>query len=203
MSLLFFKRVLANPVRIGYVVPSSPFLIRRTAGLMDFSQDLTVVELGPGEGCHTRRIVRRMSAGSRMILIELDPHLADHLDRQFSDDRRVQVVQADAMQLAETLGQLGITHPDYIVSGIPFTIMERETREHMLANIARAMGDETRFILYQASTRIANHSLFELVRREHCLLNVPPLHVMELRKSGGTHPARRRPNGAAAAVEYS
>jgi phospholipid N-methyltransferase len=189
MSLLFFKRVLANPARIGYIVPSSPFLIRRTAGLMDFSQDLTVVELGPGEGCHTRRIARRMSAGSRLVLIELDPHLASHLGRQFSHDPRVRVVQADAMMLAETLAELGISAPDYIVSGIPFTIMERETRESMLANIARAMGEETRFILYQASTRISNHSLFDLVRREHCLLNVPPLHVMELRKSGACQPA--------------
>lgn len=202
MSLLFFKRVLANPVRIGYIVPSSPFLIRRTAGLMDFTQDLTVVELGPGEGCHTRRIVRRMSAGSRLILIELDPHLAHHLCRQFAHDRRVRVVQADAMRLAETLGELGIVRPDYIVSGIPFTIMERDTREHILANIARAMGDETRFILYQASTRIADHRLFELVRREHCLFNIPPLHVMELRKSGERRPARPSLEGAAVALEH-
>ena len=192
MSLLFFKRVLANPTRIGYIVPSSPFLIRRTAGLVDFSQDLTLVELGPGEGCHTRGIVRRMSAGSRLVLIELDPHLAEHLQQQFSHDRRVEVVQADAMALSETLTALGVGDPDYIISGIPFTIMDGSLRERMLANIALSMGEQTRLILYQASTRIARHRLFELVRSQHCLFNVPPLHVMELRKTSPDRPALTR-----------
>ena len=183
MSLLFFKRVLANPVRVGYIVPSSRFLTRRTAKLIDFSRNRTVIELGPGEGCHTRRIVRRMNAGSKLILIELDEHFAAHLEKQFVNDDRVSVVHANALHLPETLENLGITNPDYIVSGIPFTIMERGLREKLLVNIALAMGPESRFITYQASIQISAHELFDLVRREHCLLNVPPLHVMELRKS--------------------
>ena len=182
MSLLFFKRVLANPVRVGYIVPSSPFLTRQTARFIDFTKARTVVELGPGEGCHTRRILRRMKAGSRLILIELDDHFAEHLEQQFAGDSRVTVVHANALHLAETLEKLGVPEPDYIVSGIPFTIMERGLREKLFANIVRAMGPNSRFITYQASTRMADHKLFELVRSKHCLLNVPPLHVMELRK---------------------
>jgi phospholipid N-methyltransferase len=183
MSLLFFKRVLANPVRVGYIVPSSRFLTRRTAKFIDFSKNRTVVELGPGEGCHTRRIVRRMNAGSRLILIELDEPFARHLERQFAHDPRVSVVNANALQLVETLENLGASQPDYIVSGIPFTIMERELKEKLLASIAGSMGPESRFITYQASLQISTHESFDLVRREHCMLNVPPLHVMELRKS--------------------
>jgi phospholipid N-methyltransferase len=183
MSLLFFKRVLANPVRVGYIVPSSPFLIRQTAKYIDFSKAHTVVELGPGEGCHTRRIIRRLKAGSKLILIELDDHFAEHLEQQFAHDERVTVVHANALHLPETLGKLGVPEPDYIVSGIPFTIMERELREKLFANIAHAMGPRSRFITYQASTRMSEHELFDLVRSTHCMLNVPPLHVMELRKS--------------------
>lgn len=183
MSLLFFKRVLANPVQVGYIVPSSRFLTTRTAKFIDFSKDRTVVELGPGEGCHTRSIVRRMNPGSRLILIELDEHFSKHLERQFANDSRISVVNANALHLAETLERLGVSEPDYIVSGIPFTIMEKELREKLLGNIAGAMGPESRFITYQASLQISNHQHFSLVRREHCLLNVPPLHVMELRKT--------------------
>ena len=183
MSLLFFKRVLANPVRVGYIVPSSPFLTRQTAKFIDFSKADTVVELGPGEGCHTRRIVRRLKKHSKLILIELDEHFAEHLEQQFAHDDRVTVVQDNALHLAETLGKLDIPEPDYIVSGIPFTIMERGLREKLYANIALAMGPRSRFITYQASTRMSDHELFALVRSKHCLLNVPPLHVMELRKS--------------------
>lgn len=186
MSLLFFKRVLANPVQVGYLVPSSPFLTRRTSQLIDYSKARTVVELGPGEGCHSRRIARKLGRESKLILIELDKHFVKHLREQFSHDARVSVVNADALQLAETLETLGISEPDYIVSGIPFTIMESDLRERLLDNIARSMGPKTRFITYQASLRISAHEHFDLVRREHCMLNVPPLHVMELRKSSPT-----------------
>jgi phospholipid N-methyltransferase len=183
MSLFFLKRVLANPVRVGYLVPSSPFLTRQTARLIDFSKAHTVVELGPGEGCHTRRIIHRLHADSRLILVELDAHFADHLKAQFSHDARVTVVHGNALDLAEILGSLDVPPPDYIVSGLPFTIMARDLREQLLANIAQAMDSQSRFITYQASLGIADHRSFNLIRSKHCLLNLPPLHVMELRKS--------------------
>ena len=183
MSLLFLKRVLANPFRVGYLVPSSPFLTRQTAKFIDFSTARTVVELGPGEGCHTRRIIQRMNADSRLILIELDDHFAQHLEIQFAHDTRVAVIHGNALNLAEILDELGVSKPDYIVSGLPFTIMERDLRKKLLACIARAMGPRSRLITYQVSLGILDHGLFDHVRSKHCLLNLPPLHVMELRKS--------------------
>ncbi len=183
MSLLFFKRVLANPVRVGYIVPSSPFLTRQTAKFIDFTKASTVVELGPGEGCHSRRILHRLRPDARLILIELDAHFAEHLEEQFAGDKRVSVVHADALHLSEALAELGISEPDYVVSGIPFTIMEKGLREQLYDKITRAMGPDSRFITYQASTRMGDHELFEMLRSKHCMLNVPPLHVMELRKS--------------------
>lgn len=189
MSLLFFKRVLANPIRVGYLVPSSGFLTRQTAKRIDFSKPRVVVELGPGEGCHTRQIVRRMNAESRLILIELDEHFADHLKKQFAHDDRVTVVQADALHLVETLQGLGVSNPDYIYSGIPFTIMERNLRERLLANIANSMGPDTVFITYQVSTLISEHALFTLSRSEQCLFNVPPIKVLELTKAAVAVPA--------------
>ena len=183
MSFLFLKRVLANPARVGYLVPSSPFLTRQTAKFIDFSKARTVVELGPGEGCHTRRILQRLHADSKLILIELDSHFAEHLEIQFAADARVVVVHGNALDLPEIIEGLGIAAPDYIVSGLPFTIMQRELREKLLGGIARAMGPRSRFITYQVSLGISDHELFDRVRSKHCLLNVPPIHVMELRKS--------------------
>lgn len=183
MSLLFFKRLLANPIRVGYLVPSSGVLTRKTAKRIDFSRPRVVIELGPGEGCHTRQIVRRMNPESKLILIELDEHFTAHLKKQFAHDPRVIVVQADALHLVETLTSLGITHPDYIYSGIPFTIMERNLRERLLSNIADSMGPDTVFITYQVSSLISEHVLFDLARSEQCILNVPPIKVLELRKA--------------------
>ncbi len=184
MSLLFFKRVLANPLRVGYVVPSSPFLTRQTAKRIDFSRPRVVVELGPGEGCHTRQIVKRMNKESRLILIELDEEFAAHLRKSFAHDSRVTVLHTDAQHLPETLAELGHTHCDYIVSGLPFLVIEEQIRNKILHNIAESMNADSRFITYQVTDQLCDHDhLFELAGREYCPLNLPPINVFEFRKA--------------------
>lgn len=184
-QLLFFKRVLANPRQVGYLVPSSPFLTRMTARMIDFNVARTVVELGPGEGCHSRRILRKLRSDAKLLLVELDSHFADHLRNQFADDDRVVVIEGNALHLEELLAQQEVEHPDYIVSGIPFTIMERGLRDALIASIAGVMGAKSRFITYQATLQLSENGWFSLVRKRHCLFNVPPLFVLELSRNDG------------------
>ena len=184
MSILFFKRFLANQLRVGYVVPSSPFLTRQTARRIDFSRPRVVVELGPGEGCHTRQIVKRMDPHSRLILFELDEEFVSHLRKQFVRDPRVTVLNTDALHLPETLRDLGHAHCDYIVSGLPFFVIEPETKDRLLQSIARAMDGNSRFITYQITTQLCDHEhLFKLSGKEYCPLNFPPINVLEFRKA--------------------
>lgn len=184
MSLLFFKRVIANPLRVGYVVPSSPFLTRQTAKRVDFSKPRVVVELGPGEGCHTRQIVKRMNADSKLILLELDEEFVAHLKKSFANDPRVVVVHTDAQHLPEVLKQNGVTHCDYIVSGLPFLVIDEPIRNKILHNIADAMTSESRFITYQVTDQLCDHDhLFELAHREYCPLNLPPINVFDFKKA--------------------
>ena len=183
MSLLFLKRVLANPLRVGYVVPSSPFLTRQTARRLDFSRPRVVVELGPGEGCHTREIVKRMDAKSRLILFELDEEFVSHLRKQFVRDPRVTVLNTDALRLPETLQEMGHSHCDYIISGLPFFFIDPRTKDRLLQSIAEAMDRDSRFITYQVTTQLCDHDhLFELADKKYCALNFPPINVLEFRK---------------------
>jgi len=196
MSLLFFSRVLVNPFRVGYIVPSSPFLTRQTARRLDFSRPRVVVELGPGEGCHTRQIVKRMDADSQLVLFELDPAFASHLKKQFASDPRVTVFQTDAIHMQESLRSLGHTHCDYIVSGIPFSVIEKKTRNTILSRIADTMGEHSRFIAYQLTTQLCEEShLFELARKNFCPLNFPPVNVLEFRRARHLAPLVPRRNG--------
>ncbi|CAN5403144.1 rRNA adenine N-6-methyltransferase family protein [soil metagenome] len=184
MSLLFFKRVLANPMRVGYIVPSSPFLTGMVARRLDFSKPRVIVELGPGEGCHTRKIVKRMTPDSHLILIELDEEFCAHLTKSFAEDKRVTVLHTDALHLPELLKKLGHDRCDYIVSGIPFLVVEEVTRGKILNNIADVMDEDTRFITYQVTTQIIDqYNLFDLLDKEYCPLNVPPINVFEFRKA--------------------
>lgn len=183
MSLLFFQRMLAHPFQVGYLVPSSPFLTRQTARSLDFSKPRIIVELGPGEGCHSRQIVRRMGHGSRLILVELDPHFAHHLRKQFAEDPRVTVIQADARHLKAELAAVGVTRCDYIVSGLPFFLIKSPMKEELLEAIAVCMDEETRFVTYQVSLQLVGEGhLFRLSKRQYCALNIPPINILEFQK---------------------
>ena len=119
-------------MQVASIVPSSKVLIDRVAGKFDFSAPRIIAEFGPGEGCHTREIVRRMHPESRLLLFELDPELANHLRHYFRDDSRVSVLNTDASNLPVELSKMGIQHCDYVVSGIPFSTMEIGKKRELL-----------------------------------------------------------------------
>jgi phospholipid N-methyltransferase len=157
---------------------------------MDFTQPRIIVEYGPGEGCHTREIVRRMHPDSRVILFELDTELAGHLTAQFRDDSRVTVLNADAANLAQELAQRGHAHCDYIVSGIPFSILDPEKKRALLRHTYDSLAphDSAAFIIYQVTNELVGHCRhFPRVESEYCLQNLPPMFVTKYYKTANGH----------------
>ncbi len=132
MSVLFFKRFLQRPFQVASIIPSSKALVERVASKMDFSQPRVMAEYGPGEGVHSREIARRLPPGSQLLLFELDADFSRDLERQFANDPRVHVIHGDAAQLPAELQRRGIPHCDYIVSGIPFSILEKDKKRALL-----------------------------------------------------------------------
>src|SRR3954468_5932375 len=131
MSTLFLKRFLQRPMQVASIIPSSRTLVKKVAGKMDLSVPRVVVEFGAGEGVHTREIARRMHRDSRLVVFELDSVLAQHLKEQFADDPRVTVLNENALNVSEVLAGLGHDKCDYLFSGIPFSILEKELKKQL------------------------------------------------------------------------
>ena len=202
MSALFLKRFLRRPLQVASIIPSSRTLIRKVSAKMDFSQPRVIAEFGPGEGCHTREIAGRMHAGSTLLLFELDPELARHLREQFHADRRVIVLNVDAARLAEELALRGLPHCDYIVSGIPFSILEPAKKRELLRNTFDVLTPEPHaaFIIYQVTNELRERGHCDHFARadsEYCLQNLPPMFVTKFwRTANGHHaPANGHANG--------
>ncbi|HWL54622.1 MAG TPA: rRNA adenine N-6-methyltransferase family protein [Chthoniobacteraceae bacterium] len=201
MSSLLFKRFLARPLQVAYILPSSKALIKRVASKLDFSRPRTIVEFGPGEGCHTRELVRRMHPDSRMLLFELDPELAAHLEKQFADDPRVEVLNADAASLKAELAARGIEYCDYVVSGIPFSILEIGKKRSILRAVYESLAPapSSAFIIYQCTNELKQHAtMFPRTQSEYFLPNFPPMVVAVYYKQEINAPLSAAPNGNAA-----
>ena len=69
-----------------------------------------VVEIGPGLGVLTRRL---LAAGASVLAVELDPRLAEYLRRELYGVERFELMEADALDL----------HPREMFPGEPFKLV--------------------------------------------------------------------------------
>jgi phospholipid N-methyltransferase len=117
-ALSFFRAWLADPRRVGALVPSSAALADAiTAGLTPGSAP--VIELGPGTGVFTRSIIARGIPEHRLALIENGAEFADKLQREFPE---ACVHRMDATRLKH-VDLFGGERAGAVVSGIPLLLL--------------------------------------------------------------------------------
>ncbi|MCQ9132174.1 methyltransferase domain-containing protein [Streptomyces sp. IBSBF 2807] len=181
---------LRRPLMTGAVAASSRRLAYEMTEGIGLEQARTVAELGPGTGVFTDAILARLAPGARLVAVELNPVLAARLAAA-RRDTRLTVVQGSAADLAAAVGE----PVDAVVSGLPWTVMPRDRRGHILDAVAEALAPGGRFTtfayLHAARTPPARDLTSELARRFDRLersrtvwANLPPAFV---------HRATRRP----------
>ncbi len=106
------------PVRksLGQHFLHDPAILGRLADAVGARGEDTVIEIGPGRGSLTERL--QVRAG-RVIAVELDRALATMLQERYRDDPRVDVIQADVLDV--DLG--GLAGGEYLLVGnVPYYI---------------------------------------------------------------------------------
>lgn len=186
MSVLFFKRFLKRPLQIASIVPSSQALVERVASKIDFERARVIAEYGPGEGVHSRALAQRMRPDAQLLLFELDPDLSRDLTRQFVEDPRVSVINANAATIRTELARRRVSHCDYIISGIPFSILEIEKKRKLLRETHEALAPSGAFIIYQVTNELRQHAtdFAPESESEYFLQNIPPMFITVFRKTG-------------------
>ena len=193
MSVLFFKRFLQRPFQVASIVPSSKALVEKVASKMNFDRARVIAEYGPGEGVHSREIARRMRDDATLLLFELDPAFSRDLARQFSDDPRVHVINGDASTITNELHRRRLPACDHILSGIPFSILEKSKKRTLLQRTYDALAPGGSFVIYQVTNELRDHAtMFDNAQSEYCLQNIPPMFITVFGKvshNGHAHPA--------------
>jgi phospholipid N-methyltransferase len=181
----FLRSFLANPARVGAIMPTSRPTVRAMLDLADVGGARVVAELGAGTGVFTRELLARLPADARLLAFEIDPALAAGLQRRF-DDPRLTIV-ADT---AERLGaQLEGATLDVVVSVLPLTSMPAAVRDRIFAEVAATLAADGTFLQIQYSTLRERElkTRFGSVTRRLSPVNVPPAFVYacrEPRKAG-------------------
>lgn len=143
-TLLFIKRWLKHPVRLGAIAPSSPALANLVSNHVQVRKGQIVIEIGAGTGTITRRLLQGIPA-EQLIVVELDPELCRFLKQQISS---IDVIQGNAMELASLIPQKYVGKVSTIISGIPVTTMSYLQQKRLIDACRSVLAPDGELIQY-------------------------------------------------------
>ncbi len=133
---LFAREIIANPRAMGAACPSAPLLAACMASRVPVDSDGLVVEVGGGTGAVTAALLKRGVPAWKLVVIERSTQLAHHLRQRFP---QLRVLQGDAAQLSQLLGQDRQKKISSIVSSLPLRSLHPTT--------TRAINDQFETLL--------------------------------------------------------
>lgn len=167
---------------IASIKPSSRYVVEDICKIIDFSSDIIVVEYGPGNGVITKSILGRMSENSRLIVVETNNRLAKNL--KGIEDSRLIVVLDSAHNITNILQRYNIGSVNYVVSGIPFSMIESSMKRKIVEDTRKILSDRGYFIVYQFRKGVLRHlsRSFSSIKAKFELRNIPPLFIFYAKK---------------------
>lgn len=121
----FFKTWATSPIKMGSVSPTSRALARLMVEQADPDPAGYTLEVGPGTGVVTQALVASGVAPERVIAVEYDKDFCKLLRQRFPG---MTVIQGDALDLRNTLGEHRDVTFSAVLSGLPLLNVPRAKR---------------------------------------------------------------------------
>jgi phospholipid N-methyltransferase len=172
---MFAKNFAKHPNMIGWMLPSSPFVVDEVLKQIDWKSAKVIVEYGPGVGTFTHEILRRMRPDATLLAFETNDEFCKYLKTAVHDPR-FHLLHESATEIESALKRLGLPAADYVISGIPFKTLPEAVRSEIVRNTHAALRPEGGFLVYQLTSVVRPYleRVFGRVRQDFELLNIPP-----------------------------
>lgn len=183
-ELLFLRRWLAHPLKVGAVLPSSHWLGRLVAKNTKVGPGEYVVEVGAGTGTITKTLLESGIPAERLFVVEIDPDLCTFLRREVP---QAQVIQGDATKLSALLPPEVRGKVRTLVSGIPMVTLPLQVQAQMIEAWFDVMPPEGRMLQYTYSLVSPLPETKLGVKGRRCgivVRNVPPAWVWSYERVG-------------------
>lgn len=183
MSTLTYLKSFFKDKDVASVTPTSRFCVRRVCQPIDFSKDITVVEYGAGSGVFSRYLLKNMTPKSKLALFETNALLFQKLHE--INDPRVLLYQDSVEYVNTVLPEDFIGNTDFIISGIPFSFLDEDTKSSILSQSFKLLRGGGKFLAYQTSGHLKKplQDTFGNVKTGWEWRNIPPMTVYEAVKN--------------------
>lgn len=181
---LFLQEWLANPQRMGSVVPSSPQLAAAMARWLPSDPDSFVLELGPGTGAVTEALLERGLREEKLVAIERNPKMARLLRDKFP---RAQIIVGDAWKMDDLLRSRRepVENVGAVFSSLPLLNFPPEKAESLAQKIHALLEPQGNWVQYSyhlGKKQARGASCFQLHASKIVWLNFPPARVSVFQK---------------------
>ena len=172
---LFARNFVKHPTMIGWMFPSSQFVVEEVLKQIDWANTRTIVEYGPGLGTFTRPILERMRPDATLVAFETNDEFYGYLTRSLNDPR-LRLLHGSATGINAVLQDLRLPPADCVISGIPFKTLREELRREVVRETYSALRPQGQFLVYQLSGAVRPYleRVFGRVERDFELLNILP-----------------------------
>lgn len=188
----FFRQFLKAPKELGTCFTSGKGLVKALTSDMGLESAKAVVELGPGSGPLTERIVHLIPAGAVFFTVESNAGLVELLRTRFPT---VTTYHDDALNVSAIAKQHGVQPGtvDAVVSSLPFLLFDDDLQDRMLGAIAKVLRPGGRFsmVTYRPERIMTSARDFRRRMERHFAkveraafvpTNIPPAHVYRCTK---------------------
>ena len=170
---LFLSELAKYPRQMGTVWPSSPALAQAMARWLPETPDQLMLELGPGTGIVTEKLLAAGLPEHRLVAVEKSERLAGFLRGRFP---KACILTGDALELNQLLRGQKV---GAVFSSLPLKVFSAEQVEQLSAQIHSVLQPGARWIQYsyQLVNGHAPAKSFHAVDSEIVWQNLPPAKV--------------------------
>ena len=179
---LFFRQWVRAPLSTASVVPSSRFLAKKMIAEVP-KESQQVIELGAGTGVFTKLLVARGAPLKQIMVVELNPVMAQTLKREFADVHVINDDATDLRAIVEAAPDFTLGQVDAVVSGLGFLNMPNAIVQSIVAAAFEVLAPGAPFVQFTYGPKspiaapIVRALQLKVRRASFTLRNFPPASV--------------------------
>lgn len=188
--LCFVKEFVRSPKSTGAVLASSRELAQNMTAAAELSTAKMIVEFGTGTGVFTEQILRQKSPESEFFGLEINPIFVRKTQQRCPS---ALIYQDSATNVRRYLTEHGHSGCDCIISGLPWSIFDRELQEELLQVIFDALNPGGVFVTFsyisgpllpagRRYNRLLPTTFTSVSRSKIIWQNLPPAFIYACRK---------------------
>ena len=163
---------------VGSMTPSSRFLAAKMLNHIPIKEAKVVVELGPGTGVFTEKILENLGENTQLIVVELNDDFFNTLKNKLHHPN-LHLRHGSADKIGIYLKELGFEKADLIISSLPLANFPSELRKNVIETAKNCLDDKGKFVQFQYSLQSLKtlKRNFHSVKVDFTAFNFPPAFV--------------------------